>query len=120
MPHSSSVPFSVRSCSINDQVSANVRVFISYAHRDGSTLASQLYHDLEKRGYAVWLDAARLRGGSNWSGEIEEPFQGYPPMRAVAVCCAFGADVQTIIAGDEAGQIHWLQLFEADPTRPAI
>ncbi len=41
-------------------------------------------------------------------------------MRAVAVCCAFGADVQTIIAGDEAGQIHWLQLFEADPTRPAI
>jgi WD40 repeat protein len=52
-------------------VSANVRVFISYAHKDGSALASQLSNDLAEKGYAVWLDVARLGGGSDWSREIE-------------------------------------------------
>jgi hypothetical protein len=53
------------------KVSANVRVFISYAHKDGSTLASQLRTDLAEKGYVVWLDVARLGGGSDWSREIE-------------------------------------------------
>jgi hypothetical protein len=52
-------------------VSANVHVFISYAHKDGSTLASQLRSDLAEKGYVVWLDVARLGGGSDWSSEIE-------------------------------------------------
>jgi WD40 repeat protein len=52
-------------------VIANVRVFISYAHKDGSALASQLCGDLVKSGYVVWLDVARLGGGSDWSREIE-------------------------------------------------
>src|SRR6266436_4798463 len=53
------------------KVSANVRVFISYAHKDGNTLASQLRSDLAEKGYVVWLDVTRLGGGSDWSREIE-------------------------------------------------
>jgi len=41
-------------------VSANVHVFISYAHKDGSALASQLRSDLAEKGYVVWLDVMRL------------------------------------------------------------
>jgi hypothetical protein len=52
-------------------VSANVHVFISYAHKDGGALASQLRSDLAEKGYVVWLDVARLGGGSDWSMEIE-------------------------------------------------
>ena len=48
------------------------RIFISYSHRDGGTLASRLAADLSTRGYAVWLDQQRLKGGSSWSQEIEQ------------------------------------------------
>jgi hypothetical protein len=34
-------------------------------------LASQFSSDLVEKGYAVWLDVARLGGGSDWSREIE-------------------------------------------------
>jgi TIR domain len=34
-------------------------------------LALQLRSDLAEKGYVVWLDVARLGGGSDWSREIE-------------------------------------------------
>src|SRR5258708_33605509 len=50
---------------------SGINIFISYAHRDGVTLATQLHGDLAKRGHNPWLDQRRLIGGSNWSREIE-------------------------------------------------
>jgi hypothetical protein len=47
------------------------KVFISYAHKDGTELASRLNADLTKNGYDVWLDKARLQGGESWSRDIE-------------------------------------------------
>ncbi len=32
------------------------RVFISYAHKDGTTLAQRLHEDLTSEGIKVWLD----------------------------------------------------------------
>lgn len=47
-------------------------VFISYAHQDGADLAGRLLQDLTQRGTDVWLDTARLNGGSSWTIEIEQ------------------------------------------------
>jgi WD40 repeat protein len=47
------------------------KVFISYAHKDGTELASRLNADLTKNGYDVWLDKSRLQGGESWSRDIE-------------------------------------------------
>ena len=34
--------------------------------------------------------------------------------------CAIAPDGQTIIAGDASGQVHFLELVEADKTKPSI
>src|SRR5271170_102345 len=47
------------------------RVFISYAHKDGATLAKRLRADLTQTGFTAWLDTQRLTGGDLWSNEIE-------------------------------------------------
>jgi len=51
---------------------APTTIFISYAHEDGSKLATKLSEDLATRGYQIWLDQKRLRAAANWSREIEE------------------------------------------------
>ena len=48
------------------------RVFISYAHKDGTALARQLQSDLANEGFDAWLDTQRLAGGAVWSAEIEQ------------------------------------------------
>ena len=45
---------------------------ISYAHSDGSEAAEGLKAVLEARGHTAWLDTERLKGGANWSLNIEE------------------------------------------------
>jgi WD40 repeat protein len=47
------------------------RVFISYAHQDGASLAGRLHQDLKASGWEVWLDTFRLTGGASWTAEIE-------------------------------------------------
>src|SRR6266851_4584757 len=47
------------------------RIFISYARKDGATLAQRLQSDLTKQGFDAWLDIRRLRGGGTWTKEIE-------------------------------------------------
>jgi WD40 repeat protein len=47
------------------------RVFISYSHADGKTLAQRLRTDLNGKGFETWLDTQRLSGGDLWSNEIE-------------------------------------------------
>lgn len=49
----------------------DVRVFISYAHRDGADLAQRLHADLISHGVSTWLDQQRLAAGACWSVEIE-------------------------------------------------
>jgi hypothetical protein len=48
-----------------------IRIFISYAHADGTGLSQQLVRDLAARGFKPWLDKHRLHGGAVWTKEIE-------------------------------------------------
>ena len=48
-----------------------VRIFISYARKDGADLARRLQADLEKNNFDAWLDTNRLVGGRVWSNELE-------------------------------------------------
>jgi len=48
-----------------------MRIFISYAHRDGVDLAVRLQRDLEARGFDAWLERKRLKAGDRWTKEIE-------------------------------------------------
>lgn len=49
----------------------HLRVFISYARKDGAALARRLQSSLNTKGFDVWLDTQRLHGGTTWSWEIE-------------------------------------------------
>jgi hypothetical protein len=46
-------------------------IFVSYAHRDGCDLASELRTQLTAAGFDTWIDTRRLTGGSSWTREIE-------------------------------------------------
>ncbi len=48
-----------------------LRVFTSYARKDGTDLAQRLQADLTANGFDAWLDRLRLAGGTVWSTEIE-------------------------------------------------
>ena len=52
--------------------SAQPRVFISYARKDGATLAKRLQEDLTKQGFDPWLDTQRIEGGATWTTKIED------------------------------------------------
>src|SRR5271157_1535473 len=47
------------------------RVFISYARKDGATLAQRLQKDLNEKGFDAWLDTQRIAGGATWTTKIE-------------------------------------------------
>ena len=49
-----------------------IKIFLSYARKDGSELARRLYDDLTARGFAAWLDKHRIAGGASWTDEIEQ------------------------------------------------
>jgi TIR domain len=51
--------------------SESSRVFISYARKDGASLAQRLQSDLTKEGFDAWLDKQRISGGASWTREIE-------------------------------------------------
>src|SRR5271157_5266653 len=51
--------------------SAQPRVFISYARKDGAALAQRLQEDLKEQGFDAWLDKQRIAGGAVWTDEIE-------------------------------------------------
>lgn len=48
-----------------------MRIFISYAHKDGANLALRVHADLTNKGFDVWLDRSRLRAGAVWSREVD-------------------------------------------------
>jgi WD40 repeat protein len=47
------------------------RIFISYARKDGASLAQRLQSDLSTAGFDAWLDTQRIASGAVWSTEIE-------------------------------------------------
>jgi hypothetical protein len=49
-----------------------LKVFISYARKDGAALAQRLQADLGAQGFDAWLDTQRLAGGASWTTEIEQ------------------------------------------------
>src|SRR5215831_7037027 len=48
-----------------------LRVFISYARKDGAALAQRLQSDLTKKGFDAWLDTQRIAGSAVWSTQME-------------------------------------------------
>ena len=49
-----------------------IKIFLSYARKDGSELAQRLADDLKARGFEAWLDKRRISGGASWTDEIEQ------------------------------------------------
>jgi hypothetical protein len=49
-----------------------IKIFLSYARKDGSELAGRLCDDLKARGFEAWLDKHRIAGGASWTDEIEQ------------------------------------------------
>lgn len=48
------------------------RIFISYARKDASPIATKIYHELTYVGYAVWMDRESLQPGKDyWDARIE-------------------------------------------------
>jgi hypothetical protein len=45
-----------------------LRVFISYARKDGAMLAQRLQSDLTKEGFETWLDTQRI--GGTWTRTV--------------------------------------------------
>jgi hypothetical protein len=46
-------------------------IFISYSRRD-TAFADRLIHELEERGFDVWVDRQDIRGGSSWRASISQ------------------------------------------------
>jgi WD40 repeat protein len=63
--------------------SAQPRVFLSYARKDGAALAQRLRADLTKAGFDVWLDTRRIAGGVVWSEELDRAIDSCHVMIAV-------------------------------------
>jgi len=47
------------------------KIFISYARKDSAELAQRLQSDLKTHGHDAWLDKQRIKGGANWTSDIE-------------------------------------------------
>ena len=60
-----------------------LRVFISYARKDGAALAQRLQKDLKEQGFDAWLDTQRIGGGAVWSTEIERAIDALQVMIAL-------------------------------------
>lgn len=50
------------------------RVFVAYAMED-SRVADRIFADLERLGYAPWLDRRKLLPGQNWPRRIQEAIE---------------------------------------------
>src|SRR5262249_47485937 len=117
---------------------ALMRIFISYARRDGGDLALRLQRDLESRGYDAWLDQTRLHAGDRWTREVEAALDRAQVVLALLSAGSFDSDTCRAEQGWalEAGKrvipikvyrdakpqlqlhgLHWLDF--SDPTKYA-
>jgi hypothetical protein len=72
-----------------------LRVFMSFARKEGAPLAQRLQKNLAKSGYDTRLDTQRTRSDAVWSTEIEREINTRRNVFPVAV----GARVNGAIAG---------------------
>lgn len=59
------------------------KLFISYGRKDASDLASRLNQELSARGFDVWLDKSKLRGGKAWEQQIVDALRVTDVMIAI-------------------------------------
>lgn len=72
---------------------AATRVFVSYAHRDGTELAQSLQRDLTDGGLDVWLDTRRIAGGATWTTEIEQALDNSEVVLALLTSGSYISDI---------------------------
>src|SRR5574341_1044279 len=68
-------------------------IFISYAHRDGASLAVRLQQDLAASGFDAWLDKQRLAAGAVWSTEIEREIDSRPVTLALLTPGSYESEI---------------------------
>ncbi|MEK7405023.1 MAG: TIR domain-containing protein, partial [Acidobacteriota bacterium] len=71
----------------------DLRVFISYAHRDGAALAVRLQQDLTASGFDAWLDKQCLRAGAVWTSEIEREIDARPVTLALLTPGSYESEI---------------------------
>jgi WD40 repeat protein len=69
------------------------RIFISYAHRDGSELATRLQQDLSASGFDAWLDTHRLRAGVAWTLAIEQEIDNRDIVLALVTPASYRSEI---------------------------
>ena len=67
-----------------------MRLFLSYARRDGADLALRLQRDLAP--LEVWLDRLRLKAGDRWTNEIEDALNRADVVLALVTEGSFASD----------------------------
>ena len=72
---------------------SNPRVFLSYAHKDGASLAPRLHDDLTSEGLMAWLDRERLTAGDVWRDEIEHAIDRADVVLALLSAGSYVSDV---------------------------
>jgi TIR domain len=74
-------------------LSGPLRLFISYARKDGAVLAQRLQNDLAKSGFDAWLDKQRISGGAVWSDEIEREVDTREVTLALLTPGSYGSEI---------------------------
>jgi len=72
---------------------APFRIFISYAHRDGATLALRLQHDLTAASFNVWLDTRALHAADTWTLEIEQAIDHSQVVLALLTPASYASNI---------------------------
>src|SRR5664280_2315550 len=112
-----------------------LRVFISYARKDGAALAQRLQKDLNEKGFDAWLDTHRIGGGRVWSTEVEGAIKSCSVMIALMTPGSYGSEIcrseqlialdqgkrviPVLAATDSCRPVYLLSLIHiSEPTRP--
>lgn len=74
-------------------LSEPLRVFISYARKDGGALAQRLQADLVKEGFETWLDVQRISGGAVWSMELDKAIDSRRVMIALLSPGSYASEI---------------------------
>ena len=85
-----------------------LRVFISYARKDGATLAQRLQKDLKEQGFDAWLDTQRIAGGRVWSTEIEDAIRSCGVMVSLMSPGSYGSEIcrsEQLLALDQGNRV---------------
>ena len=85
-----------------------LRVFISYARKDGATLAQRLQEDLKEQGFDAWLDTQRIDGGRVWSTEIDDAIKSCGVMIALMSPGSYASEIcrsEQLLALDQSKRV---------------